>query len=118
MKVTVRVTLNFKRQAKPLIKKYPSLREELKEFENILHENPRLGISLGKSAYKIRLKVKSKGRGKSGGLRIISLVDEIIIGYVESDEKEITVYLLSIYDKSTTDTLTDRDLKTLISQVV
>ncbi|TAL69182.1 MAG: hypothetical protein EPN82_07725 [Bacteroidetes bacterium] len=118
MKITVRVTSYFQKQAKPLLKKYPSLREELKEFENKLLENPRLGISLGKSVYKIRLKVKSKGRGKRGGLRIISLVDEVIIGYVESDDKEITVYLLSIYDKSTTDTLNDRDLKTLISQVV
>ncbi len=117
MKVTVRVTSNFKGQAKPLLKKYSSLRDELIEFENDLYENPRMGTPLGKSTYKIRLKVKSKGRGKSGGLRIISFVDEIIIGFVETNNKEIIVYLLSIYDKSQTETITDRELKTLINSL-
>ncbi len=30
MKVTINVTSNFKKQAKPLLKKYPSLKEEKK----------------------------------------------------------------------------------------
>lgn len=114
MIVTVSVTSNFKRQVKPLLKKYPSLRNELIDFENKLHDNPRMGTPLGKSAYKIRLKVKSKGRGKSSGLRIISYVEEVVISLIEIYDKEVIVYLLAIYYKTEISTITDNELKELI----
>ena len=40
MKVEVIVTPNFKRQAKKLLKKYPSLKTELANLEEELKENP------------------------------------------------------------------------------
>ena len=83
MKVIVRITNNFKSEVKPLLKKYKSLTNELLKLEKELLENPRLGSPLGQDAYKIRLKIASKNRGKSGGARVISLVDSILIGVAE-----------------------------------
>ncbi|MEI7581469.1 hypothetical protein [Runella sp.] len=60
---------SFERNAKPLLKKYPSLRDELFELGEQLAQNPMQGTPLGKSCYKIRLAIKSKGKGKSGGPR-------------------------------------------------
>ena len=65
---------NFKREAKPLLKKYASLRQELGTLIQELSEQPTKGIRLTSNCYKIRLAVKSKGKGKSGGLRIITTV--------------------------------------------
>ena len=78
MKVIVRITKNFKLEAKPLLKKHRSLLNDLVKLEKELLTTPRLGTSLGNDAYKIRLKISSKGKGKSGGARIISLVETII----------------------------------------
>jgi len=43
MKVIVRISKSFKRQAKPLLRKYSSLRRELFVLEKVLIENPKLG---------------------------------------------------------------------------
>jgi hypothetical protein len=74
-----------------------------------------MGTPLGKDIYKIRLKITSKGKGKSGGARVISLLQTTLIGitYSSSDE-EITVHLISIYDKSDTANISDKELKDLI----
>lgn len=115
MKVIVRVSKSFKRQAKPLLKKFASLSSELTKLENDLMENPRLGIPLGHDSYKIRLAVKSKGKGKSGGFRVISHIDTEVIGLVEYNEKNIIVNLLSIYDKSETASISVKELQDLIN---
>jgi mRNA-degrading endonuclease RelE of RelBE toxin-antitoxin system len=80
----------FDRQAKRLLKKFPSLKSDLTELVLILKENPRHGTDLGNSCFKIRIAIASKGKGKSGGARIISHF------YIHEE----TVILLSIYDKS------------------
>ncbi|MDQ3020695.1 MAG: hypothetical protein M3R36_09005 [Bacteroidota bacterium] len=64
MKVEVKVTKGFKKQAKPFLKKYCSLTDELRKLEKQLCINPKQGQSIGQKAYKIRLAVKSKGKGK------------------------------------------------------
>jgi len=115
VKVTVRITNNFKSEAKPLLKKYKSLTNDLLKLEKELLVNPRLGTPLGQDAYKIRLKISSKNKGKSGGARVISLVDSTLIGFAEqTSPEEITVNLLSIYDKSNVANITDKELKDLI----
>jgi mRNA-degrading endonuclease RelE of RelBE toxin-antitoxin system len=78
----------FKSQSKRLIKKFPSLKKELAELSNILSETSNFGTPLGNDTFKIRLAVKSKGQGKSGGMRIITF-------RVDKDKE---VYLLTIYD--------------------
>lgn len=116
MKVTVRITVNFKSEAKPLLKKYKSLTNDLLKLEKELLVNPRLGTPLGKDAYKIRLKISSKNKGKSGGARVISLIDSTLVGFTEqTSAEELTVNLLSIYDKSEVTNITDKELKDLIS---
>jgi len=80
VKVTVNITKSFSSAAKPLLKKYHSLSKDLLNLEKELTLKPRFGTSLGQDAYKIRLKISSKGKGKSGGARVISFVETIVIG--------------------------------------
>ena len=117
MKVTVRVALSFKRQAKPLLKKYPSLIKELSLLESELKGNPRIGIPLGNNTFKIRLAAKTKNKGKSGGLRIISHLETEILGYAEINGENITVILISIYDKSEVASISDKELKEFIRKI-
>lgn len=114
MKVSVRVSKSFKIAVKPLLKKYPSLRSDLLGLEKELLANPREGTPLGHGAYKIRLKISSKGKGKSGGARVISLLETTIIGEVLRHEQETIVNLITIYDKADTGTISDKDLKDVI----
>ena len=97
----------FKKKAKRLVKKYPSLKNELFELNVLLESNPTTGTSLGNNAYKIRIAIKSKGAGKSGGARVIT--------YVITENKEI--YLLTIYDKGELDTIDDNTLRKIIKSI-
>ncbi len=107
MNYSVLPTPLFKKQAKRLIKKYRSLKKELAAFESAVSENPNQGTNLGSNTYKIRLSVESKGKGKSGGVRIIT--------YIVT--KQLEVYLLTIYDKSEMENIDQKTLKLLISEV-
>lgn len=117
MKTEVRITRNFKKEAKPLLKKYPSLIKDLAQLQNSLLANPSLGIALGNNAYKIRVAIKSKGKGKSGGARVISFLENEVIGVVEKSENLIVVNLVTIYDKAQTSSITDKELKELIANI-
>lgn len=97
----------FQRQAKRLIKKFPSLKGELLNLIESLKDQPLQGTSLGDGCYKIRLSIGIKNKGKSGGARVITCV------YVNDNE----LYLLSIYDKSERSSLDDKELKELIKVV-
>lgn len=100
-------THKFKKQAKRLAKKYPSLKEELRELADVLSQNPIQGTDLGNNTYKIRLAVKSKGRGESGGMRIIT--------FVVATAAE--VYLLTIYGKSEIAALSDKEIREEVNQI-
>ncbi|MBL0128420.1 MAG: hypothetical protein IPP83_13410 [Flavobacteriales bacterium] len=98
---------NFEREARPLLKRYRSLAVELAVLRDALKAEPHQGKPIGNECYKIRLAIRSKGKGKSGGARAITCVVAV--------RKE--VYLLSIYDKSEQDTLTDKRLKELLKKI-
>jgi len=115
MKAVVKITKTFKVAAKPLFKKYPSLIDDLDKIEDLLVQNPKLGIPLGNNIYKIRVQIKSKGKGKSGGARVISYVETIVVIDDKDAEEETTVNLITIYDKSATDTIGDKEIKSLIN---
>lgn len=85
MSYRVELTDNFKREAKRLVKKYYTLSSEIADLGKELTVNPTLGTPLGKYVFKIRLAIKSKNKGKSGGARIISFAKII----------DQTVYLLT-----------------------
>ncbi|MBK6619917.1 MAG: hypothetical protein IPG32_03215 [Saprospirales bacterium] len=91
------------------MKKYRSLKTELAELAGELEENPKMGTLVGKDTYKIRLAVTSKGKGKSGGMRVITYVE---VEVIENEEK-IDIYLLSIYDKSEFENISDKALEEL-----
>ncbi len=100
-----------------MLRKYSSLLTELAKLEKQLVENPKIGTALGNDAYKIRLKIKSKGKGKSGGARVISYLESEIIGFVETAEELTVVNLISIYDKSDKETITSSELRELIKSI-
>ena len=60
----------FKKEAKRLVKKFPSLKQDLHKLSTTLEKDPKSGMPLGNDTYKIRLAIKSKGKGKSGGARL------------------------------------------------
>lgn len=107
MSYNVKTISVFERQAKRLIKKYPSLKKEIHELAVKLKQNPTEGISIGHNCYKIRLSIASKGKGKSGGARVVS---HVIF-------KSNTIYLLSIYDKSKIENLSDKEIIELVKQI-
>ena len=76
-----------------------------------------MGTPLGNDAYKIRLKISSKGKGKSGGARVISYLETDIVLDFKTDGIQTTVNLISIYDKSETDSISDKELKRLIANI-
>lgn len=97
----------FRKAAKKLAKKYPSLKAELSDLGDQLTENPTQGTSLGNNCYKIRLAIASKGKGKSGGARVITHV------YIKDD----TVFMLYIYDKSVKENISDKELTKLLEYI-
>lgn len=102
----IEITPNFQKEAKRLTKKYRSLKSELADLFSKLEADPFVGTPLGNDIYKIRLAVSDKGKGKSGGARIIS--------YVQINDT--TVLLLSIYNKGEKDSISDKEIKDLIKK--
>jgi hypothetical protein len=72
-----------------------------------LEEHPEPGTPLDKNCYKIRLAIASKGKGKSGGIRVIT-------NFLATDS---AMYLLSMYDKSEKENLTRKELEELIKHI-
>ncbi len=105
MSYNIELSANFKKEAKRLTKKYPSLKTELVELFAKLEENPTIGTPLGNDIYKIRLAIASKNTGKSGGARVLSFVKIT----------QTTVLLFSIYNKGEVDNLTDKQIQGLIN---
>ena len=101
MSFSIVTTPPFEKELKSLLKKYPSIKNDIIELVTKLIKEPNMGIAIGNDCYKIRMAITSKGKGKSGGARVITFVQII----------ETTIYLLSIYDKADTSNLSDKILK-------
>ncbi len=110
MSCKITATHRFEKELKKLAKKYPSLATDLRSLYKELQDNPKCGTALGRGCYKIRIAIKSKGKGKSGGGRVITYV-------IENLSEQINLILLSIYDKSDISTITDKELTELIEQI-
>ena len=74
MSFNVIATEPFARKIKRLSKKFRSLKNDLLPVLDELVKNPKLGTPIGKDCYKIRIAIASKGKGKSGGARMITYV--------------------------------------------
>ena len=100
MSYKIKSTRQFDKELKRIASKYPSLKSDFKNFLEEISTNPVTGTSLGNNCYKIRLAIASKGKGKSGGARVIIYIIQI------ANE----VLLLSIYDKSEKETISNAEI--------
>lgn len=107
MDVLILPSDEFRRQVKRLAKKYKSLARDLTLLQQMLLDDPFTGTDLGDGKRKIRLRVASKGKGKSGGMRVITY------NVVKMDEA-VRVYLITIYDKSEYESVSDKYVDQII----
>lgn len=91
-------TQDFIKSLKALAKRYRSMKQDILHFTESLENNPYQGDELTPGIRKIRLAITSKGRGKSGGARVITYT---VIVAEDSGE----IYLLDIYDKADSSTV-------------
>ena len=111
MNVKIDFLPEFMRLAKPLWKKYASFEKDYLLLLDELRSNPFVGIPLGEGVRKVPMTISSKGKGKSGGARVLTYsVNK------ESDD-EIKVTLLSIYDKSKISNVSDDYISSLIKEM-
>ena len=106
-KYRIRLSDPFKRNLKQLAKKHISIIKDVENLFTDLANNPTLGTPLGKDCYKIRLAITSRGKGKSGGSRVITYV------HISNEE----VFLLTIYDKSEKADITVKELNTILKSL-
>ena len=114
MNVKIIASEQFSKNLKRLVKKFASLKNEIKELQEALQKNPRMGIMVKENIYKIRLAVKSKGKGKSGGMRIITYVIDLEL---KEESENTIIYLLTIYDKSESENISDNEIDSIIKDL-
>jgi len=92
MKYNIKTDVDFDKGLKKLAKKYPSIKNDIQEIVKNIDNELKLADDLGNGFKKIRINIKSKGKGSSGGGRIRSY--DIL---VTTNQTEIIFAL--IYDK-------------------
>ena len=109
--ITISVSDDFAKEAKRLAKKYPSFKQDYKDFLVSIKNNPLQGDEITKNIRKIRMAIKAKGKGKSGGARVITfnILTDIENGHV--------VFLL-LYDKEDASTVKVNVVKQLVRDMV
>ena len=100
MEVRISVEKEFERQLRKLTKKYRSIIDDYETFLNELEKNPYQGSCLGRGVRKVRMAIASKGKGKSGGARVITY-------NLYQEEEVIVIDLLTIYDKNEISNISD-----------
>ena len=110
MAYSIEVSTWFAKEAKRLNKKYHSFAQDLREFRDSLIENPLQGVEIAQRIRKIRMPIKSKGKGKSGGARIITYT---VLATETADGRLI---LLLIYDKEDAANIRPEVLKDILKE--
>ena len=109
MNVKIYTEKEFERQLRKLSKKYRSLKSDIKDLKDSLVIDPFQGSSLGKGVRKVRMAIASKGKGKSGGARVITYNL-----YQKGDS--IIIDLLTIYDKGEISNISDEFISFLLDK--
>ena len=104
------VNINTGSEFKRLMKKYHSLLHDFDVWKQELKNNPLAGDDLGAGVRKIRMAINSKGKGKSGGARILTL--NILL-----DPATMDITLLTIYDKGEISNVNDDYIKFLVENL-
>ena len=105
--ITISVSDDFAKEAKRLAKKYPSFKQDYKDFLLSIKNNPLQGDEITKNIRKIRMAIKAKGKGKSGGARVITF-------NILTDIKNGQVFFLLLYDKEDASTVKVNVVKQLV----
>ena len=103
----IRISDEFKASYKRLKKKHKSLEADFEKLLLSLQENPYQGVEILDDIWKIRMNITSKGRGKSGGARVIVRVRIVM------DELQ----LLYIYDKADFENVSDSYLRDILKRM-
>ena len=106
MSYRIVLTDSFSRAVKPLSKRYRSLAQDLIGLRTELTADPQSGEPLGRDCFKVRMNIAAKNKGKSGGARVITCVK--VVGE--------TVFLLTIYDKSEQESISDQERDELLRE--
>ncbi len=107
MAYSVEVLDKFKKEVKRLRKKYPSLSQDVADLVTEIIENPTMGTLIAPNIYKLRMAISSKNKGKSGGSRVITYL------YIAEE----IVYLMTIYDKSEQENISETELNNLLEEL-
>lgn len=107
MEYRIKTAHSFEKALTRLGKRYVSIVNDYAALLTELHANPQLGTDLGGGLRKIRMRIASKGKGKSGGARVITFTVIVAV-----DETEVN--LLYIYDKAERSTVTAVELDELL----
>lgn len=110
MKFEIITTPTFDKEFKRLKKKYNSLPNDLEIFEKELLGNTNIGIDLGGNIRKVRVAVKSKNKGKSGGVRVITY--SVILKITDR-----MIFLVTLFDKSEKENIPDSEIKQIIKEI-
>lgn len=86
------------------------MRDDYAHLLESLQENPNQGVSLKDGFRKIRMAITSKGKGKSGGARVITLNC-----FLDEDNK--TIILVTIYDKNEQSDISDKEIRMALSSL-
>lgn len=97
----------FKKNAKKLNKRYASFADDFEQLLKEIADNALLGTDLGGGLRKIRMRITSKGKGKSGGARVIS---HNVLASVANEK----VTLVTIYDKADRASISKQELEQLL----
>jgi mRNA-degrading endonuclease RelE of RelBE toxin-antitoxin system len=101
----------FKRDIKPLSKKYHTLRSSIDKLIEDLKLDPFASESYGSGIYKIRLSDSSKGKGQSGGFRVMYY-------HLSINDDGINILLLTIYNKSEISTIKKQEALKMLKKIL
>lgn len=110
MNYTVKLASKFKKDFKRLDKKYHSLEQDVDNLVASLTANPFQGADLGNGVRKVRMAISGKGRGKSGGARVITYT-------IAVDESTGRITLLTLYDKNEQDSISRKEIDKLLREI-
>lgn len=103
----IQYTEDFKTAYKHLKKKYPSFESDFLTLQRSLLQNPNQGTPISLGLTKVRMAIASKGKGKSGGARVILQVKK------EPDRLQF----LFLYDKNEIPNVNDNYLRALLKTI-
>ena len=110
MNYDFRPSPDFVKGVKALAKRYPSLKSDLMLLRQSLEKDPEQGVDLGGGLRKIRMNIKSKGRGKAGGTRVITC--NIIIS-----KSDMVIALVYIYDKADASSVKNDAMRKIVEEM-